>query len=185
MDCEEFLNGYSEYTDGLRGSEQLRAFEHHLRSCPTCARYDRVVKQGTDLLRNLPRPGTSADFLPRLRHRLYHIDDHTVLGSRLGGSAALIAMAAVGVLALVWLPFARRIPVEVELAPVAVTVPASNAEIPSLFSSGPFVTPVAFEGVGIHRAGASIWEPWPGSGELFRPGLVSTRLPVSEGNRSR
>lgn len=174
MDCAEFLQGYSDYSDGLRTPEQLRDFESHLHQCPTCARYDRVVRQGIDLFRQLPRPDASPDFLPRLRHRLYHIDDHTVLGSRLGGGAALVAMAAVGLLAVVWLPFAGKIPVEVELAPVAVTVPASSAEVPSLFSTGPFVTPVIYEGVRVGGAVPTIWERWSGSDELFEPVLVQT-----------
>lgn len=169
MDCGEFLEGYSDYSDGLRTPEQLRDFDSHLRECRTCARYHRVVEQGIDLFRHLPRPDASPDFLPRLRHRLYHIDDHTVLGSRLGGGAALVAMAAVGLLAVVWLPFASRIPVEIELAPVAVTVPAPSAEVPSLFSPGPFVTPVIYEGMWVGGAIPTIWERRAGSEELFEP----------------
>lgn len=177
MDCDEFLQGYSDYSDGLWTSEQLREYEAHLRRCPACAKYDRVVKQGIELFRNLPRPDASPDFLPRLRHRLYHVDDHSVLGARLGGGAALIAMAAVGLLALVWLPFAGRIPVEVELAPVAVAAPASAAaELPSLFSSGPFVMPVVYEveSVGARGVQPVMWGPWSGSQVLFGPVLAQT-----------
>ena len=185
MDCEEFLQGYSEYADGLKTSDQLRQFELHLRSCPACAKYDRVVKQGIDLFRQLPRPDASPDFVPRLRHRLYHIDDHAVLGSRLGGGAALIAMAAVGLLAIVWLPFAGKIPVEVELAPVAVTAPSSPAEVPSLFSSGPFVTPVVYQRASVRVGEIGTWDAWSGSEELFEPILVQTGLSSAESGSSR
>ena len=190
MDCEEFLNGYSDYADGLRTPEQLRRFERHLQRCPACARYDRVVRQGIDLFRNLPRPDASPDFLPRLRHRLYHIDDRTVLGSRPGGSAALIAIAAVGLLAIVWLPFAGRIPVEVELAPVAVTAPPpvtppAAEEVPSLFSRGPFVTPVVYEGTTLRGPQVTPWDPWSRSGELFGASVVQTGLAVPESDPSR
>lgn len=145
MDCEDFLKGYSDWLDGLETSQDHRRFELHLQRCRACARYDRVVKQGTHLFRELPRPDASPDFIPRLRHRLYHIDDHAVLGARPGGSAALVAVAAVGLLAIVWLPFASRIPVEVELAPVSVSAPTPATEVPSLFSNGPFVTPVVYQ----------------------------------------
>jgi hypothetical protein len=74
-----------------------------------------------------------------------------VLGARPGGSAALVAVAAVGLLAIVWLPFASRIPVEVELAPVSVSAPAPATEVPSLFSNGPFVTPVVYQGAVLYQ----------------------------------
>ena len=184
MDCEEFLRGYSDYADGIGRREELRAFELHHGSCPNCARYDRIVRQGTDLFRELPRPDTSPDFLPRLRHRLYHVDDHAVLGARPGGSAALVAVAAVGLLALVWLPFASRIPVEVELAPVAVTAPSFIDEVPSLFSSGPFVAPVAYRG-GAPIVELTSWGGWSDSDELFEPVLLQSDLSSLGGDPSR
>jgi hypothetical protein len=106
------------------------------------------------------------------------------LGSRLGGGAALVAMAAVGLLAVVWLPFASKIPVEVELAPVAVTAPATGAEVPSLFSPGPFVTPVIYEGMRIGGAVPTLWE-LQGSEELFEPALVQTGSSAPESDPSR
>jgi hypothetical protein len=90
----------------------------------------------------------------------------------------------VGLLAVVWLPFASRIPVEIELAPVAVTVPAPSAEIPSLFSPGPFVTPVIYEGVWVGGAVPTIWERRSGSEDLFEP-LLQTGSSVSESDPSR
>ena len=55
------------------------------------------------------------------------------------GSAALVAVASVGFLALAWLPFATRISVEVALPPVAVETPVGETDLPSLFSPGPFI----------------------------------------------
>ncbi len=185
MHCEEFLRGYSDYADGLGKREELRGFELHLGSCPNCARYDRIVRQGTDLFRDLPRPDSSPDFLPRLRHRLYHVDDHAVLGARPGGSAALVAVAAVGMLALVWLPFASRIPVEVELAPVAVTAPRPAAEVPSLFSSGPFVAPVVHQGARPPIVELTVWNGWSSSEDLLEPVFLQTEVSSLGGDPSR
>lgn len=140
MDCESFLAGYSEYRDGLLSPSDRAVFDSHLAGCETCQRYDRVVKQGTELVRSLPSAHASDDFLDRLKHRLYHVDDGIPLaGSRLGGSAALVGVAAVGLLALFWLPFAARVPVELELPPVAVQAPSTADEVPALFRPGPFL----------------------------------------------
>jgi predicted anti-sigma-YlaC factor YlaD len=143
MRCEEFLEGFSEYLDDFAGAGQQAAFNAHLRECQACRRYHRVVQQGLELCGQLPHLHSSPDFLPRLKHRLYHVDDGPRLAeSRHLGSAALIAVASVGVLALAWLPFATRVSMEVTLPPVAVSLPASSSAsqmTPALFSSGPFV----------------------------------------------
>lgn len=143
MRCEEFLQGYSDYLDGLLGQEERKRFGEHLESCESCRRYDRVVQRGLTVVRNLPEVNASSDFLPRLRHRIYHIeDDIPFSGARPGGSAALVAVAVVGLFALLWLPFASHVPVEVELPAVAVERPppeVAGDPLPSLFDSGPFI----------------------------------------------
>lgn len=144
MDCQEFLEGYSSYLDGVASTSEQEAFDDHLECCEACARYDRVVQRGLKVFRNLPRVRTSSDFLPRLRHRLYHVDDAIPERSRTsGGSAALVAVAAVGILALAWMPFATSVPVEVELPAVSVEAPPpeSAESLPSLFDRGPFLAP--------------------------------------------
>ncbi|MFQ5689782.1 MAG: zf-HC2 domain-containing protein [Gemmatimonadota bacterium] len=146
--CKEFLQRYSEYLDERLSARDLAAVEAHLQSCEACCRYDRVVRRGLSVWRSLPHIGSSRDFGPRLRHRLYHIDDERHLSHhyRVGG-AALVAVAAVGLLALAWLPFALEMSVEVELPAVAVEVPSSfparAAAGASLFGRGPFVVPAA------------------------------------------
>ncbi len=127
MECERFLEGYSDYLDGLTSADSAREFEQHLRICGRCQRYDRVMKQGLALCRDLPEVDAAPDFLPRLRHRIYHIEDGIPLATmRSGGSAALVAVAAVGLLALAWLPFATTVPVEVELPAVAARAPSPS-----------------------------------------------------------
>ena len=146
MECKEFLDGYSSYLDGLVAEDERQAFRAHIEDCDSCARYDRVVQRGLRVFRNLPRLDPPDDFLPRLRHRIYHLEDDIPLSSaRHGGSAALLAVAAVGLLALAWLPVASQAPVEVQLPEVAVERPVPDEEgaAPSLFDRGPFVTPAA------------------------------------------
>lgn len=142
MDCDQFLEGYTDYRDDWLDPGERERFDAHLEECESCARYDRVVQRGLEIFRDLPEVTPSSDFLPRLRHRIYHIEDGIPLRSaHPGGSAALVAVAAVGLMALAWLPFATRVPVEVELPAVAVDPPpvATSEPVPSLFEDGPFL----------------------------------------------
>ncbi|MDH3297350.1 MAG: zf-HC2 domain-containing protein [Gemmatimonadota bacterium] len=150
MRCTPFLEGYTEFRDGLLAPAREAEFRAHIRDCPECRRYDRVVGHSLALLAELPQPESSDDFMTRLQHRVYNVDQGVVdSGSnRLLGSAALIGVAAVGVLALFWLPFAASVPVEWELAPVAAEMPSGHLvsgtdNTPSLLSPGPFVVPVS------------------------------------------
>ncbi len=143
MSCDEFIQGYSEYRDGILPDEVKVRFDGHLAGCDRCARYHSVVERGVGLWCELPGAEPSPDFLPRLQHRLYHIDDAARLTSRRAlGSAALVAVASVGLLAVTWLPFATRMTLEVELPPVAVRLPAAPMAVrpPSLFEEGPYVS---------------------------------------------
>ena len=85
--------------------------------------------------------------MPRLRHRLYNVDCGVAEGRRsFGGSAALVGVAAVGLLALFWRPFAASVPLEMELPAVSAQFPPpGSVELPSLFRSGPFVTTLLLE----------------------------------------
>jgi hypothetical protein len=76
----------------------------HLASCTSCARYDRVVRRGTELARELPEITPSDDFAERLQHRIYHVQDGAgIAGNRASGAAVTLAVA--GVIALLaWSP---------------------------------------------------------------------------------
>jgi hypothetical protein len=147
MVCDQFVERYTEYRDGLLAPEARREVEEHLDRCPCCTRYDRVMQRGLNILAEIPCAESSDDFMPRLRHRLYNVDCGSVDGKRhFGGSAALIGVAAVGLLALFWLPFAASVPVEMELPAVSAKLPPPGTEeVPSLFRSGPFVSTLLLE----------------------------------------
>lgn len=179
MSCDEFIQGYSEYRDGQLSAEARVRFERHLSRCDHCARYHSVVDRGVGLWCDLPGAEPSPDFLPRLQHRLYHVDDAARLTSRRAlGSAALVAVATVGLLAVTWLPFATRMTVEIELPPVAVKVPAAAAaqRQPGLFDDGPYISNTRRFLMPIHPAldeAADFFTPYtlpvmatPGRGEL-------------------
>jgi hypothetical protein len=147
MHCDHFVERYSEFRDGTLVPEQMETCTAHVESCPRCARYDHVMQRGLAILADVPSAESSDDFMPRLRHRLYNVDCGLVESRRrFGGSAALIGVAAVGLLALFWLPFAANVPMEMELPAVSAQLrPAGPDEVPSLFRSGPFVTTLLLE----------------------------------------
>lgn len=108
MRCQEFLVRHTDYLDGLLGSEESRRYEDHIVECASCARYDRVIRQGVEILRAAPAIEPSPDFFPRLQHRLYHVEDELRTGSRGPGANAVVSLAIAGVLALLaWSPLLR------------------------------------------------------------------------------
>lgn len=105
MDCDVFLDGYSDFRDGLLAQDARAEFVAHLATCASCARYDRVVGQGVCMLRDESPLEVSEDFMARLQHRIYHEDE--ARASRGRGSrtrvvaGTLAAAAAVGAVTLV------------------------------------------------------------------------------------
>lgn len=147
MGCDQIVERYTDYRDGLLEEAERRQVEEHLSRCACCARYDRVMRRGLEILADMPCAEASDDFMPRLRYRLYSMDCGAATArGRFGGSAALVGVAAVGLLALFWLPFASRVPLEMELPAVSALPPtATEVEIPSLFRTGPFVSTLLIE----------------------------------------
>jgi hypothetical protein len=68
MDCRDFRRQYSAYRDA-HDPELAANMDDHMEACPTCASYDRALREGVDLLRGrqlFPTP----DFRARLEARL-------------------------------------------------------------------------------------------------------------------
>jgi hypothetical protein len=133
MDCDTFLEGHSDFRDGLLPLPDRVAFEAHRRECGHCARYDRVVDRGVQVLRARPQLEVSDDFMDRLQHRLYHVDDEMAAARRRrgpvsrGAVAALAAAASIAAVALVPRLYPGAAPTVTMLQPVAVTAPAPAA----------------------------------------------------------
>lgn len=101
MECREFLLRYSEYDDSLIPAHEANRFRSHMAECPSCARYDRVLRKGRMLARQLPPPEAGDDFIPRLRLRLRETAPRRgAPGTRLamGLAAATVLMAAAAAL---------------------------------------------------------------------------------------
>jgi anti-sigma factor RsiW len=143
VDCSQFLDGYSDFRDGQLESEVREAYAAHMADCPGCARYHRVVDRGVQLFRELPEIRPSEDFLPRLQHRIFHLDEEQRRsGSYSSGVSAGLALAIAALLAIAaWVPSVRPRAATLTLPAVAARAPQATQEVPVLFRSGPLLAP--------------------------------------------
>lgn len=175
MDCPEFLSRYSEYDDSLASPAEADGFRAHMGACDSCMRYDRVLRKGRMLARQLPGVEPSDDFVPRLRMRLWR-ESHG--GSRLTAApgrvaaalpAVTVLLAVVAVLALLGSGGSGALTtvpsgVRLALAPAAAGSPA-----PALT---PGVYGVAFQGPALPRVGPVEPREW-GAERVARAGVAS------------
>ena len=134
MQCAEYLALSSEFRDGLTREPQVGEIEAHLASCPDCRRYHLALEKGVDLLRALPPLDVPDDFKPRLRHRIYHLEDGaTIVRESQGSGATTFSVMALAVFFafIAWAPRAGAEGPSVELPPVVVGGPPHRAFTPS------------------------------------------------------
>jgi hypothetical protein len=164
MDCSQFLDGYSEFRDGVLGEAERAEYQQHLGTCASCGRYDRVIQRGVTIFRDLPGVEPSSDFMPRLQHRLYHVEDEMrASGHRTSGASSSLLLAIAAAIALVaWAPALRvRPPVVLRLAPVAAGAPKRAPEVPLLFRSGPLLAAPAYavpSAAGVAPVRPDVWD---------------------------
>lgn len=126
MDCTEFLDRYSEYDDSLLPAREEAVFRAHLDACEGCARYDRVLRKGRMLARQMA-PEPTPDFMPRLRLRLLTAPEPrlTATGPVAAGGFLTLALAAVLGVWLVDSGSTSRGDAELQIASRATSLPAS------------------------------------------------------------
>ncbi|MEX2571629.1 MAG: zf-HC2 domain-containing protein [Gemmatimonadota bacterium] len=144
VNCSDFLRDYSDFRDGLIDTAGHAAMEAHIAACSRCQRYDRVLAAGIGELRSMPQVSPSYDFLPRLQHRLYHLEEETSWRSRADTSATspvfvLLLASLIG--AAAWLPIATSESTPtVQLEPVVASAPLTSDVVHTLFRAGPLLT---------------------------------------------
>ncbi len=134
MNCDEFLERFSEFRDREVADEESTAFEGHVAECDSCRRYREVVDRGVEVARSLEGLRPRSDFQERLRHRIYHADLTEAKKGRSGSSPFVtLALAGAAVLAGIgaWGPMATTVfqPPAVELPPISASAPASEAHL--------------------------------------------------------
>jgi hypothetical protein len=137
MECEEFLADYSDFLDRQFVEHALGCYCNHLHSCEACAEYDRVMRSGLHLVRELESPRASEVLA-------HHVVASRARTSEYGerGRAAVVAGMAAGALFMVG-ALAVMAPGRgpVELPPVVVETPAAGDELPSLWGPAPRFSP--------------------------------------------
>lgn len=129
MSCSDFIDRFSDYFDGVGDGAFVQEAETHLASCASCRRYREVVERGAELFRAVPGVAVRADFYPRLKHRIYHMEDARALSRGSAGSAttaATILGMAVLLSVVAWSPLMRSDRTQVELSPIVVSFPSSS-----------------------------------------------------------
>jgi hypothetical protein len=141
MDCAGFLSEYSEYRDGLLPRVEAEAFDGHVSSCTSCARYDRVIRLGSREVAGLPPIAPSEDFMARLQHRLYTVDAERATSARAAGTSSMLVLALAALLGIAaWGPLMQPRKAVIVLPPVTALAPQPRVEVPLLYRTGPFLT---------------------------------------------
>jgi len=122
MSCAEFIASHSEYVDGRLTPAMTARLGAHAAVCASCARYDRVVRRGGELVRDLPEVLPSDEFEARLQHRIFHEQDATALGANRASGAAVALAAAAAIALLAWSPLLMQGEVD---APAPATAPVT------------------------------------------------------------
>ena len=142
VSCGEFRKYFSEYRDGYLDPADAAAMREHVKVCEACARHQRAFELGIGELKALPSIEPSYDFVQRLQHRLYHLDEERSTWGRSNGSGASSGFVLGLVLlisAAAWVPLAKQRAAVVQLPPVVAATPKTDAAIPSLFQEGPLL----------------------------------------------
>ena len=152
IDCCDFLDRYSDFRDQLLSSEDTEAFEAHLESCDSCARYDRVVAGGIETLLRLPDVTPSPDFADRLGDRLSLMDEVLESGSSSGAPVALVIAVAATIGAAAWLPALRDDPQPMRLPPAFAHAPYHPQLIPIVLQPDLLAVPATYSQTSGNRA---------------------------------
>ena len=94
------MESHAEYLDGVLPAREARRFDAHSASCRACGQYDRVLRRGLLLARNLPQVQPSAHFHEELQQRLMGLDAEpahalTANNATIAVIAAVLALVAV------------------------------------------------------------------------------------------
>lgn len=158
VDCARFLDHYSEFRDGLLPPDEEGAFENHLQACDSCARYDRVVRDGVQVYRSLPQLTPAPDFQLRLMGRLYARERTRAHGSGTPLAVTLAICLALGVGA--WAPTLRSSDEVIQLPPIVAHAPYHDFSPVLLRSAQPMRSPL-FAPQPVFHGGESLLGPGP------------------------
>jgi hypothetical protein len=168
MICQEFLDRYTEFRDGLVAApRELRRFQRHLVQCASCRRYDAALRRGVEALQNIETIEPSSDFRRRLEARLARERaGAAAVPARAGLVAAMLVLVALSLLVVE----AGRRPQMAQapaLPPAAFPKPVANPGLPFVSFQDP-------------RASVVDGNPYPYGTALVQPAVTQIE-PASAG----
>jgi len=168
MICQEFLDRYTEFRDGLVAApRELRRFQRHLVQCASCRRYDAALRRGVEALQNVETIEPSSDFRRRLDARLARERaGAAAVPARAGLVAAMLVLVALSLLVVE----AGRRPQMAQapaLPPAAFPKPVANPGLPFVSFQDP-------------RASVVDGNPYPYGTALVQPAVTQIE-PASAG----
>lgn len=168
MTCQEFLDRYTEFRDGLVAApRELRRFQRHLVQCAACRRYDAALRRGVAALQAVETIEPSSDFRRRLDARLARErGSAAAVPARAGLVAAMLVLVALSLLVVE----AGRRPQMAQapaLPPAAFPKPVANPGLPFVSFQDP-------------RASVVDGNPYPYGTALVQPAVTQIE-PASAG----
>ncbi len=175
MTCEEYLARHSEYLDEELGAEAAAEMRRHGAGCPRCARYDRVLRRGLALVRELEPVLPSTDSYLSLHE---HLARTTPAPPEVGAPRApfAVTIAVAGVVALVaWSALFRATGVPASAAGESVTrLPSSYGRLELVGSMAAPVLPGVDVVTPLAPAARPAWLRSPGA---FLPAGAGVPVP--------
>jgi len=168
MICQEFLDRYTEFRDGLVAApRELRRFQRHLVQCAACRRYDAALRRGVAALQDVETIEPSSAFRRRLDARLaIERAGADAVPARAGLVAAMLVLVALSLLVVE----AGRRPQMAQapsLPPAAFPKPVANPGLPFVSFQDP-------------RASVVDGNPYPYGTALVQPAVTQIE-PASAG----
>lgn len=145
MECDEFLQSFSDFLDAEFEKHPREEYTQHLESCAECGEYDRVMRRGLRLVRELDAPEPVPEFMPRLQRSFLAQRERSEVLGEYAKAAGIAGLTISGVMLLASIPLLRPNGDALELPPVVVEIETSVGRSHSLWGPPPsFAVPASF-----------------------------------------
>jgi hypothetical protein len=137
MECDEFLQSFSDFLDAEFEKHSPEEYNGHLEKCARCGEYDRVVRRGLRLVREMDVPEPVPDFMPRLQRSFLSRRERSEVIVQYAKAAGMAGFAIAALLLLAVNPNFLPAGDDLELPPVVVEAETLGGRSHSLWGPPP------------------------------------------------